>query len=63
MVTRLAGGGSASGTACGSADGSGPAATFSDPRSLALDNAGNVYVADYNNNMIRKISPAGILSC
>ena len=39
----------------------GPAirATFSDPRYLGLDGAGNLYVADTNNQRIRKISPNG----
>ena len=39
----------------------GPAvrATFSDPRYLGVDAAGNVYIADTNNERIRKVSPAG----
>jgi hypothetical protein len=44
----------------GSADGAGPAATFSDPSSVAVDSAGNVYVAD--NNAIRRITPGGAVS-
>jgi NHL repeat-containing protein/IPT/TIG domain-containing protein len=39
----------------------GPAihAQFSDPRHLAVDAAGNVYVVDTNNARVRKISPDG----
>src|ERR1700744_794747 len=48
-VTTLAGSGKA-----GSANGVGTAASFSGPRGVAVDAAGNVYVADANNNLIRK---------
>jgi len=43
----------------GSADGIGASAGFNRPQDVVLDNAGNVYVADQNNNEIRKISPNG----
>lgn len=43
----------------GSADGVGAAARFYNPRSVALDGAGNVFVADNGNHAIRKITPAG----
>jgi serine/threonine-protein kinase len=45
----------------GSSGDGGPAvqATFSDPRYLAVDSAGNVYVADTNNERVRRISPSG----
>jgi len=46
----------------GSADGVGSAARFNSPQSVAVDNAGNIYVADYYNNTIRKITPDGIVS-
>ncbi len=46
----------------GSADGAGPTAQFLYPTSVAVDNAGNIYVADTGNRTIRKITPAGVVS-
>lgn len=46
----------------GSVDGVGAAATFRFPSGVAVDEAGNVYVADRGNSTIRKISPAGEVS-
>jgi len=43
----------------GSADGTGSAARFNYPWSVAVDGSGDVYVADANNNTIRTITPAG----
>jgi len=43
----------------GSSDGVGSAARFNAPQGLAVDSAGNVYVADTNNSTVRKISPSG----
>ncbi|MES2299546.1 MAG: hypothetical protein V4582_21090 [Pseudomonadota bacterium] len=45
----------------GSADGLGAAARFRTPTSVALDAAGNLYVTDTGNSVIRKISPAGVV--
>jgi hypothetical protein len=59
VVSTLAGGG---GGVSGSADGTGRAARFNNPFSVALDGAGNVYVADGGNNRIRKVSPAGVVT-
>jgi serine/threonine-protein kinase len=50
-----------SGTA-GFADGVGAAASFSGPAGVAVDATGNVYVADEGNEMIRKISPSGVVT-
>lgn len=46
----------------GYADGTGTSALFNRPGNIAVDGAGNVYVADYGNNAIREISPAGAVS-
>ena len=43
----------------GSADGTNGAARFYQPNGIALDRAGNLYVADSGNNTIREITPAG----
>jgi DNA-binding beta-propeller fold protein YncE len=56
MVTTLAGG------SAGSADGTGATAQFSSPTAVATDAAGNVYVADFGNNTIRRVTPAGVVS-
>jgi arabinan endo-1,5-alpha-L-arabinosidase len=58
IVTTLAGTAGAS----GSADGSGVAARFNHPAGVAVDGAGNVYVADTDNNSVRKITSVGVVS-
>lgn len=46
----------------GYTDGPGNLAQFYTPNSICVDSNGIIYVADYNNNKIRKITPNGIVS-
>jgi sugar lactone lactonase YvrE len=46
----------------GRADGVGTAALFNAPQGIAVDAAGNVYVADTNNSTVRKIAPGGAVT-
>jgi streptogramin lyase len=57
VVTLFAGNGTAA-----FADGTGTNARFNDPRGVAVDLQGNVYIADTTNNRIRKISPLGVVT-
>jgi sugar lactone lactonase YvrE len=57
VVTTLAGNGTP-----GDVDGTGSAARFNEPIGLAVDPGGIVYVADYINHKIKKITPAGAVS-
>ncbi len=55
-ITTFAGGGSSAG------GGDGTPGAFSNPYSIAIDTAKNLYVADTLSNTIRKITPAGAVS-
>jgi sugar lactone lactonase YvrE len=46
----------------GAVDGSGAAARFSGVNGLAIDSSGNLYAADAANNVIRKITAAGVVT-
>ncbi len=57
LVTKLAGSQSV-----GFESGSGSDVRFNRPSGIAIDSAGNLYVADCGNNVIRKINPRGLVS-
>jgi streptogramin lyase len=57
VVTTVAGSGSA-----GSSDSGIGTAQFSSPTNVVVDSSGNVFIADTNNNAIRKIDTNGIVT-
>jgi sugar lactone lactonase YvrE len=56
-VATLAGSGQT-----GSTDGKGTNAQFFTPKALVVDSKGNIFVADTNNHLIRKITPDGTVT-
>lgn len=63
-VTAIAGleGGAVSGGLFQDVDGTGTAARFWGPSSIAFGTDGNMYVADQDNSTIRKVTPNGVVS-
>ncbi|PLK50722.1 hypothetical protein [Uliginosibacterium sp. TH139] len=58
VVTTLAG----LASTCSTLDGTGTAARFSHSDALTLDPSGNIFVAEYSTNVIRKVSPTGVVT-
>jgi sugar lactone lactonase YvrE len=58
VVTTLAG----PGNSAAYLDGTGMEARFNKPNSVTVDKSGNIYVADGQNHVIRKITSAGVVS-
>ncbi len=58
LVSTFAGSAGAS----GSADGTGATARFFQPFGIAIDAMNNLYVSDYGNRTLRKITPAGVVT-
>ncbi len=60
IITTVAGGDTLKGY---SGDG-GPAydAELADPQGMAVDGKGDLYIADFSNNVVRKIDPSGIIT-
>jgi sugar lactone lactonase YvrE len=46
----------------GDTDGLGLSASFSSPYGIAADSSSNLYIADYGNHKIRKVTPEGLVS-
>lgn len=57
VVTTFAGGGPGTTT-----NGTGTSASFSEPLGIAIDASGNLYVSDRTNGLIRKITPAAVVT-
>lgn len=65
VINTFAGDGFGSPWDGGGYSGDGGAATAAElfwPTGVAIDNAGNIYIADYNNRRVRKVNTAGIIT-
>ncbi len=59
IITTVAGNGTAGNAGDG---GNATAANLSNPMAVAVDAAGNIYIADYDNARVRKVNTSGIIS-
>ena len=59
IITTVAGNGTAGYSGDG---GSALQAMISGPRGLVVDAAGNLFISDYDNGVVRKVTPAGVIS-
>ena len=59
IISTVAGNGTA-----GTAGDGGPAtaAQLAQPTGMTIDNEGNIYIADFNSSVIKKVTPSGIMS-
>lgn len=65
IINNFAGDATGAGSMTGSYSGDGAQATtagLNRPYGIAIDASGNVYIAEYNNQRVRKVTPAGIIS-
>ena len=65
LISTIAGNGFGAGSGAGGYSGDGGPATAAElwsPSSVAIDAGGNIVVADYKNNVVRKISTSGMIS-
>jgi sugar lactone lactonase YvrE len=59
VITTIAGNGNGGFSGDG---GQATAAQLREPRGVAVDSAGNLYIADFLNNRVRKVTPAGVIT-
>jgi uncharacterized protein (TIGR03437 family) len=59
VITTFAGSGQ---LGAGGDGGPATAAEMNEPHAVAIDAAGNVYIADTNNHRVRRVTPAGVIS-
>lgn len=62
IINSIAGNGSAQNASGGVGDGGPATAAFLDPRGIATDATGNLYIADTDNHRIRKVTQDGIIN-